>query len=174
MDKKTKLAFFDFDGTLIATPLPDVGKGIYKNVTGNDWPHVGWWGQPLSLDTDIFDIKPIPSVVSDYKKEKSDTNTIVVMLTGRMVKLSGEVKKILDQHNLHFDEYHYNRGGSTEVSKIKTMETLLEKYKDVVEIQMWDDRLEHIPIFEDWGKKMCLGGRLKDFSVTVVLSENHK
>lgn len=175
MDKKfTKISVFDFDQTLVNTATPEHGKSKYEEKTGKPWPYEGWWGRKESLDLDIFDMPVIDLVISDYHLEKQREDTLVVMLTGRMVKLSTEVKKILDAKGLEFDEYHYNRGGATEVSKIKTMESLLEKYPDINEIQCWDDRLEHIPIFEQWGKEQCLSGRLKNFSVTVVVSNNHQ
>ena len=91
MNKKTKLSIMDFDGTLINTPLPEEGKVTYKNKTGKDWPHVGWWSKAESLDMNIFNIKSIPDVVTDYNVEKSNPNNIVVMLTGRLLKLQKEV-----------------------------------------------------------------------------------
>ena len=33
-----------------------------------------------------------------------------------------------------------------------------------------NDRLEHIPIFEEWGKNHCLSGRLKDFKINVIIN----
>ena len=41
--KVTKLTFFDFDGTLADSPTPENGKQKYKEVTGNEYPHQGWW-----------------------------------------------------------------------------------------------------------------------------------
>jgi phosphoserine phosphatase len=38
MGKITKLAVFDFDGTLVDTPLPENGRKEYKAKTGQDWP----------------------------------------------------------------------------------------------------------------------------------------
>ena len=34
MTKITKLAIFDFDGTLVDTPLPDTGRQQYQDKTG--------------------------------------------------------------------------------------------------------------------------------------------
>ena len=170
MDKKiSKIAIFDFDQTLVSTPTPERGKEIYEDKTGTPWPYYGWWSKKESLDLEIFDIPVVDEVIKDYHIEKQNDETLVVMLTGRLSKLSAEVEKILAEKGLEFDEYHYNKGGSTDVAKMKTMESLLEKYPTVTEIQQWDDRLEHIPIFEQWGKEQCLSGRLKDFSITVVL-----
>ena len=65
-DQITKLSVFDFDGTTVDTGMPDTHKIIYKEKTGEDWPHKGWWGRPESLDTNIFDFKAIPEVKSAY------------------------------------------------------------------------------------------------------------
>jgi hypothetical protein len=173
MEEITKLAVFDFDGTLVDTPLPEEGKKTYKEKTGKDWPFPGWWGQPLSLDMDIFDMPTVPMVTSAYKKEKINPDTCMVMLTGRMVKLGDLVKKILTSKGLTFDEYHFNRGGSTETAKMKTMDSLLEKYPNVYELEMWDDRLEHIPIFQAWGNNLVKSGRLKSFNINVVPADRH-
>ena len=77
MGEITKLAVFDFDGTLIDTPLPEFGKQEYKDKTGEEWPHAGWWGQPLSLDSEIFDINIIPSVIRAYLKEINEPHNFL-------------------------------------------------------------------------------------------------
>jgi hypothetical protein len=170
---KTKLNIWDFDGTLINTPLPEEGKLKWEAKKGMPWPHEGYWGRYESLDMEVFNMETIEDVVNDYNREKAKPNTIMVMLTGRLLKLADYVKKILDANGFEFDEYCYNRGGSTEIEKMRTMEVLLEKYPEVVEIEIWDDRLEHIPIFEQWGKNQCLSGRLKEFSINFVPANRH-
>ena len=170
MKKITKLAIFDFDGTLVNTPLPDTGKIQYEEKTGKVWPHIGWWGKHESLDMEIFDISTIEDVISDYEKEFADDNTAVVLLTGRMVGLTPHVMGILEAKNLKFDDYHLNRGGATEIAKIKSMEKLLEKYTDVSEMELWDDRLAHVPIFQEFGDKLIGDGRISKFKINVVPS----
>jgi len=150
MGKITKLAVFDFDGTLVDTPLPEFGKQEYKKKTGEEWPHTGWWGQSLSLNHKIFDMPTVPMVMS-----------------------GAYVKYILDDKGLTFDEYHYNRGGSTEVAKLKTLEELLFRYSDVQVVEMWDDRDEHLPIFQEWGDRKVKEGRLKDFKINHVPQDRH-
>lgn len=169
MDKKiTKLAIFDFDGTLIDTPLPEVGKVIYQEKTGKPWPHEGWWGKSDSLDMEIFEMATVADVITDYEKEYADENTAVILLTGRMVKLTEHVMAILKAKELVFDDYHLNRGGATEVAKIKSMEKLLIKYPDVTEMELWDDRLLHVPIFQEFGDKLIADGRITHFKINVV------
>lgn len=147
----TRICIWDFDGTLVNTPVPEKGQLEYKQKTGEDWPHKGWWGREESLDTGIFDIPVISSVISEYKKESKNPNTLMVMMTGRQPKLSNGVKKILDSHGLKFDVYEFNNGGSTLHSKITSLDKLIEKYPNVKSVAMWDDRTEHIPAFKAWG-----------------------
>ena len=170
MENFKKLSVFDFDGTLVNTPLPEEGKKEYKEKTGQDWPHAGWWGQPMSLDSEIFDMNIIPSVIRAYLKEINDPNTMVVMVTGRINKLSGLVKKILDDNGLKFHEYHFNNGGSTESAKKKTFDKILSQNPSITEMELWDDRIEHIPIFQAWGDEKLESDRLDKFNINVVPS----
>ena len=127
----------------------------------------------MSLDMQVFDIPTIPSVIRDYKKEDQDPNTMVVMVTGRMVKLTDLVKDILDRHGLKFHECHFNRGDSTESAKKKTFDQILQQHPSIKEVELWDDRIEHIPIFQAWGDDKVESGRLNDFNINVVPSARH-
>lgn len=166
----TKLSIFDFDGTLIDTPLPDKGRIEYQEKTGQPWPYEGWWGRHESLDMQVFDMQPVESVIEAYEQEIINPETIVVMLTGRMVKLSQHVETILHTKGFKFDEYHYNRGGTTFEAKISTLEKLLNKYPDVTTISMWDDRQEHIDGFKAWGESHP---RLSKFEIHLVPADRH-
>lgn len=171
--KITKISIFDFDGTLIDTPLPEFGKKHYEDKTGIKWPYKGWWGRELTLDMDIFDMPVVPQVIKAYNKEVTNESACVVMLTGRMEIMRPHVIKILDSHNLKFDEYHFNKFGATEVAKMRTMEKLLLKYPDVTQIELWDDRVEHIPIFEAFGQRLVAEGRITNFMINLVPADRH-
>jgi hypothetical protein len=171
--KITKLSIFDFDGTLIDTPLPEFGKKHYEEKTGIAWPYRGWWGRELTLDMDIFEMPVVPQVIDAYNKEVTNDSACVVMLTGRMEIMRPHVIKILDSHDLKFDEYHFNKFGATEVAKVRTMTKLLEKYPDVAQIELWDDRVEHIPIFEAFFLKLVEEGRLISYNINLVPADRH-
>jgi hypothetical protein len=172
--KITKLAIFDFDGTLVDTELPETGKLIWLEKTGKVWPHVGWWGKGDSLDTEIFDNKLIKSVKEAYDIVKTEPETLNVMLTGRRLVLAKEVNKILKLHDLVFDEHHFNTGGATEVCKMRTIEKLLKNYPDVEEISIWEDRASHVDIFHDFLVKKTEDGRIKNFTINYVPSQRHE
>ncbi len=173
MNNRTKLRIFDFDGTLISTPLPDVGKVTYKEQTGKDWPHSGWWGRRESLDLGVFEMTVIEDVHNDYHKIKNDEDVVRVMMTGRITPLSKQVELILEHHELEFDEYHYNTFGSTEQCKIKTLNDLLVKYPNVIDLEMWDDRIAHVAIFQKWGDELVSSGRLEKFNINLVPGGTH-
>lgn len=169
----TKLSVFDFDGTLVDTPLPEFGKPKWKEVTGEDWPHIGWWSKPESLDLDVFEHPTIPSVISAYKTERATDTTMTIMLTGRRPKLAEPVKAILDSHGLSFDAYLFNYGKETSDNKKEQMENILAKAPSIRVIEMWDDRDEHIQVFQSWGDALVKSGRLDDFKINHVLGEHH-
>lgn len=171
--KVTKLAIFDFDGTLIDTPLPIDGKVTYLEKTGQTWPHRGWWGQGLSLDMSIFEMPVIEDVIASYEKEKLNSNTGLIVLTGRLEGLRVEVEAILNAKGLVFDEVHLNTGGRTENVKMRTISKLLKIFPEVTEVELWDDRLEHIPIFEAFGQRLVDENTLKGFKVNVVPANRH-
>ncbi len=173
MKKITKLAIFDFDGTLISTPLPDEAKKIWLEKKGTPWPHEGYWGRHESLDMEVFEMPSVEMVIKDYEEQMAAEDTAVILLTGRMVKLTDHVMAILEAKSLKFDEYHLNRGGATDMAKIKTMEKLLEKYTDVTSMTLWDDRESHIPIFQTFGDSLVSKGRLTNFKIVVVPAGRH-
>ena len=169
----TKISVFDFDGTLIDTPLPDKGKITHQEKTGKPWPHKGWWSKPESLDATIFDMPLIQSVINTYKEEKASPNTLIVMMTGRIPRLSKEVEAILKSKGLTFDKYIYNMGGATVDSKVNSLNKLLSEYPKVTDILLNDDRVEHIPAFEAWGEQQRTSGRITNFKINLVPSGHH-
>lgn len=164
----TKLSVFDFDGTLVDTGTPETHKPIWKEKTGTEYPHKGWWGRKESLDMSVFDFQAKPDVVSAYNQESSNGETMVIMLTGRRPKLGNEVKAILDSKNLSFDLYLYNYGSDTLSNKIEQVNRILGDVPSIVDLEMWDDRNEHIPKFEQWGKELVNSGRLNSFNMNHV------
>jgi hypothetical protein len=169
----TKICVYDFDGTLVSSPLPEQGKLAYKEKTGIDWPHEGWWSKPSSLDMTIFDIPVINSVIESYTLEQDNEGTLMVMMTGRLTKLSKEVEIVLTNHGLVFDKHIYNMGGSTIESKIKSLNKLLVEYPNVIDVLLTDDRVEHVPIFQKWGDSQIEQNRLTKFHINVVPTGRH-
>ncbi len=164
----TKLSVFDFDGTTVDTGTPDTHKPIWKEKTGTDWPHVGWWGRKESLDMSVFNFKAKPNVKNDWQKEWSDPNTLVISLTGRRPKLSAEVEVILDANGYKFDEYLYNYGSDTVSNKLEQMGKILSDIPSIKTISLWDDRVEHISTFKQWGDDLVDNGRLESFNLVHV------
>lgn len=154
--KYKRLISFDFDDTLCKTPLPEEGKKVYFEKTGTVWPYQGWWGRADSIDMSIFEIPLNEWVYKKYLECISDPENYIILATGRLKKSPGmleNVKKILNHHNLSFDEIHLNWGGDTFKFKTTLFEQLINKL-NVDEFIMFDDRAEHLEKFEDWASEL--------------------
>jgi len=185
VDVPTKLYVFDFDDTLIRTPLPEKGRVIWQQFHGFPFPSkseeeveqnrkiTGWWGRKESLDMETFDMPLIPEVKSAYDIVKNDPDVMKVMLTGRRGNLESEVKAILGSHGLKFDMYLFNNKSDTLNAKITYLNDLLTNNPDIKAVTLFDDRTEHIPTFEDWGNKLVQNGRLDDFTMNHIQSNHH-
>lgn len=153
---------FDFDDTLVHTPEEIEGRKLWKLTTGLDWPHVGWWSKPESLNMEVF--APItilnPWVYNKYLEALADENGHVVMVTGRIKSLEKEVNTVLDTFNLNFENKFFNWGGDTFTFKCKVFKKLMSEHK-ADELIMYDDRQEHLFKFRDWAKE-------QDFNVTII------
>ena len=97
------LEAFDFDGTLFQTPEPEYGKRYWSEYYNKEYPYLGWWGRSESLDLNVFDIKPIQSVLNQLKDAINKPNTYVIILTSRIERLRPYVQKILDVNNINVD-----------------------------------------------------------------------
>jgi len=148
-----KIAIFDFDGTLMDTPHAEEGKREWEEKTGSPYPHRGWWSKRESLDTEVFDIQPIKSTISDYVIESDTPNTYMVMLTGRLPNQKDQVEDILHSNDIVFDEYHYKDDGDTLTSKLNTIVSLLNRFPNTELIEMYEDREPHAIAFQEWGRE---------------------
>lgn len=154
-----KASIFDFDGTLIDTLEPIVGKEIWKNKTGEDYPHKGWWGKRESLDLSVFNFKVFDDILNAYKSEYNNSNTFVALATGRISPLRSEVHKILDKHGVRFDEVAlagdkpWSIGASDTLRfKINYLDSVRKRFGNLKEMEIWDDRVEHHDTFIQWAR----------------------
>lgn len=135
-----RLAVFDFDGTLMDSPDKERGKLIWSEKTGQEYPHIGWWGRKESLDTNIFDIKPFPTVLNQFNREKNIPDTDVIILTSRMEKLRPEVEEILNKNNIVADDVILKKDNK-------------DKGDIILDIVKYNPDLEQINIYDDYMNK---------------------
>lgn len=141
-----RLVAFDFDATLINSPEPDEGKKIWLQVKGEQYPYLGWWGRPESLDLNVFDIKPFPSVLLQLKKELVIPNTYVIILTSRMEKLRSYVQAVLDKNGIVVDKLDMKRAEGNKGIKILRY---VEQFPELKVINVYDDRESDIQSYEN-------------------------
>lgn len=154
---------FDFDDTLIHTMLPDPGMRIWEEKTGLKWPYRGWWSKPETLDMRVFDTPKNEWVYKKYLEAEADPSGYRILATGRLNSVNGmreSVERILNHYEFEFDEVHLNWGGDTFKFKTTLFERMILK-TGCRNFIMYDDRLEHLPAFEEWAKNQSC-------SVTII------
>lgn len=173
---------FDFDDTLFHTQLPETGENIWKQKTGTDWPHRGWWSKPETLDIDIFPTPINKWTYEEYLKVSEESDAIKICATGRLQRVEGmreNLIKILLTHNLSFDEIwtvpspdplqktngkngiYLNWGGDTYTFKTTLFSKLIE-ITGCDHFVMYDDRVEHLIRFEEWAREQSIPVTIKD------------
>lgn len=141
----TVLNVFDFDGTLMDSPLPEPGKKLYKEITGNDYPHRGWWGQTDSLEP--FDVQPIEKNRALHAKYSAIPNSINVIMTNRIPKFERIVKDKLAPFYPTFDYYDFKSGGAEKPERVLT---ILKNNPSIKVINVFDDMDDQISKFNEF------------------------
>lgn len=138
--KFTKLAIFDFDGTLFRSPPPPEDA---------DEPE-SWWSSPESLGAETVGERPGPEMwhpetVRALRDAIADPDAYVVVMTGRHRSLRHRLGDILDGAGLHPDELITNPEiGNTSGYKRDEMRYLLRQFPNVREVEFWEDREEDL------------------------------
>jgi len=141
-----RLAVFDFDGTLIDSPEPEEGKVQWSEKTGMPYAYSGWWGRQESLDLDVFDIKPFPSVLLQLKKERVTPNTYVLILTSRMEKLRQQVEAVLAANHIEVDKVDMKRAEGDKGVKVMRY---VQQIPDLKVVNVYEDRDIDIEAYEN-------------------------
>jgi len=141
------LNVFDFDGTLMDSPTPEVGMPLYKKLTGNDWPYKGWWGRLESLTS--FDVKPLEKTKELYEKYTSIPDSVNVLMTNRIAKFENVVKDKLKDYYV-FDYYDFKNDQREKPDRISE---ILKNNPTIQQVNIFDDMEEQIIKFQNFKEK---------------------
>lgn len=136
-----RLSVYDYDGTLINTFSPEEGKPIWEKFYGQPYPHKGWWGRKESLDTNVFDIKPFPNILSRLQDDINNQETMTIILTSRIEKLRPELENILKLNNIIVDKLITKKGNE-------------DKGDIILKLANYNPDLEQIDIYDDFAGKL--------------------
>ena len=77
---------------------------------------------------------------------------MTILLTGRHSGVGELVTSILNKNQLTFNDYIYKSGNlDTAEFKIEVLDKLVNNNPSVQEIEIWEDRDDHLPVFQSWG-----------------------
>tara|TARA_Y100001938_G_scaffold130894_1_gene187350 strand:+ start:469 stop:909 length:441 start_codon:yes stop_codon:yes gene_type:complete len=123
-----KLALFDFDNTLFKTPYDEDPDYMDK---------------PASLSIYKWKFEPILETIKKFKECKKEKNTKVILLTNRIDGVYLQLKTLLEEHGLVFDDYKMIIGVDGDRSKGKRVKDLILT-NSVDSIEYWEDKDKHI------------------------------
>lgn len=165
-----RVAFYDFDGTIIDSPMPELGKLLWAKKNGISYPHKGWWSKPESLDMSIFDIKGIKAIEQRLHKDINNKNCWTVLLTNRLSKLESEVLKVLNHLNITIDELQMmNR---INFSKSMRVKYTLQGLPQATQIDIYDDDDKNISDFIQLKSELTQEG--KSVTIYKVVAKDDK
>lgn len=150
-NKINKLVFFDYDGTLGDSPDPEKGMIQYKEKTGKDWPHKGWWGHVETLDHNIFDFNLFEPIINILNKSNNEPTTRTVILTARVGKFKNIITQILKKFNIHVDDIQVK---DENLDKDERIESYIRFYPNLKQIDIYDDREKELVLFKSLKEKL--------------------
>lgn len=165
-----KICIYDFDNTLFKSPAPNphlYSAELYSSLLS---PHVfsngGWWSEPRfleilvdewikgSVDDSAFWNKDIVDSARRSWDDR-DNGTLTILMTGRKELLFSPLFEKLLKHpvfgrELLFHSAFLKRAGypTTMKYKIACLRSVMDFYKEVNEIVIYDDRKQQLEGFE--------------------------
>ena len=144
-----KLAVYDFDGTLVNSPTPDIGKQKWSEYYKQPYPYQGWWSRKESLDLNVFDFNIFPTIVGKIRDDYIDSQTFVMILTARLESLRPQVEAILKAKNIPYNALEMNPNGATN-RKGDVIMHYYEKFPELEEIDVYDDMQNKLSKLEEY------------------------
>lgn len=167
-DTETIINIFDFDGTIFNSPTPSRDlwdANMYdKLMSSPKQGGYGWYQNTLTLDDKYISNSTFnEDVLSDIRKSMESPNAITVLLTGRTTAYSNIVQSIVACAGLEFDEFGFKPLGerlTTFNFKTDFIKSLVNKY-DACEVNLWDDRINHVIRFREWLDFSGINGKVR-------------
>jgi len=149
MNNEIKLAFWDCDGSLVNTPLPEYGKDIWSKYHNKPYPHIGWWSKLESMCLDAFDIKTVPHVHAMFDTYESE-GYINYIHTSRMLHFKGTIQQILDKNGIIVKDILTKKGNLDKGDRIlEIVDQYIKDNKTIKHILFVDDRQKEVDVVEN-------------------------
>lgn len=140
---KVKISFWDMDGCMCDTPLPERDKATWEKHHGKKWPYEGWWGRIESMCSDAFNIKTIENQHKEFLTlEKQGFEQYI--LTSRLLRFTKRIEEILTKNGLSVKDILTK----TNATKGERILQIIAQYKadgiEIEHIKFYDDRMKEI------------------------------
>ena len=104
---------------------------------------LSYMDKPESLSIRKWKFEPILETIKKFKECKKEKNTKVILLTNRIDSVHPQLKSLLEEYGLVFDDYKMIVGVDGDRSKGKRVKDLILS-NCVGSIEYWEDKDKHI------------------------------
>jgi hypothetical protein len=172
-----KLAVFDFDSTLFKSPLPN-RKLWTKPLAGKIISDCQWFLEKRTLQFPYIPLIPGEEwwnmeLVEEAKRLLECKDTLTILMTGRRKSMFDErICELCKQRNIPFNlillkEQHQVPYPTMEF-KQHVLEIILNEFKNISQIKLYDDRPQHVKLFRQLLEKWEQSNRINQFDVFLV------
>ena len=176
-DTITKLAIFDFDSTLFKSPLPN--PEIWSsNFLGKIISDCQWFLEERTLGVPGLPSVPGPewwnlSILETAKRSISTKDTLTILMTGRRKSVfECRILELLKQQNLVFDLVLLKEvktiNETTMDFKYQAIQSILTNFSNIRSIKLFDDRAQHVKLFQKTFEEWISKGIIDDFDTEHV------
>ena len=178
----TRIAIYDFDSTLFKSPLPNPQIWT-RSFVGTIISDCQWFLDKRTLNYPFVPEIPGPKwwklqILESARLNINRQDTLTILLTGRRkADFESRIKDLCRQQGLDFNYFFLkeleSEAGtrchkSTINFKISVLNYLLDHFIKVRELELFDDRLNHLKVFEqDFERRIC-SGQIDKFAAVLV------
>ncbi len=149
------LTVWDFDDTFIRTPGPEAFKELFNqgimSFDGINKDRFTFWDNPLSLDTDYFQLVVKKPAFDLWKKNNADPDCTQILITNRCTPMLAHMKNIFDILGISmYDMY----SGSDNGGKINVLSTFLKEHDPFAVIQIIEDSIYNLSDYQNFLRKI--------------------
>ncbi len=146
MEQYNRLQVFDFDETFVRVPSY-ASKRLAENTEVKFTHPYDFYDHPNSLNDNVYNIQLVGPVYDAWKEGRGDINTFQTLITHRVKEVEKEVKLVLSNRSIKFNEFHF-LGRKT--PKVDEVASILANRPNIKKIEIYEDSIHQLSLYQEY------------------------
>jgi len=146
MEQYNRLQVFDFDETFVRVPSY-ASKRLAENSEITFTHPYDFYDHPNSLNDNVYNIQMVGPVYDAWKEGRGDMKTFQTLITHRVKEVEKEVKLVLSNRSIKFNEFHFLGRRTPKVDEVIIM---LEARPNINVIEIYEDSIHQLSLYQDY------------------------